>query len=929
MSRKPKCARLTAAELKRRIPDVAKVASDFYGIEFRNGVARCPFPRKHNHGDRDPSFRYDRKKNRVFCASQQCFGEKGADAIGLVQIMEGCTFPEAIKKLAEYYSVSIVASGAQSPRPPAATRLAASQDLPDDKEFVLADVARQQLQRQGYHAVTEHYYGSEVRKIRFEHETLQQEDKKRAEKTYRWEHRAGGVWYSGDGGLPKPLYANSVFRERDQVGLAVGFEGEAKADAAGALGLAGFSFKDITMEQAAALADCDVVLWPDNDDSGRQQAERAARIIAAAGQAHSIKMPAAAPAEFPPAADIIDAVKEFGWDRQRIAQFLETASNYSAPDPESSSAPSDGTSGPRAEKQGPAYFPFRVADDGVWFIKEDGEGTEVPIRLASRIDVAAKTRDGSGENWGRLLRWHDQEGRLHEWAMPMDALAAEQSAVRARLMSEGLPFITTNAHYRERFSEYLQTAPTDRMVRCVARVGWYGATYVLPDCTIGPEGSEEIRYQPAHESLNWWKVKGELEEWREHVGRLCSGNSRLILAASCGFAGPILGLVGAESGGIHFYGATSIGKTSILMVGGSVCGGGGKIGFCQTWRTTINGLEATAEAHNDGTLFLDELAQVDPREAAETAYLLASGQGKARMTRSISARRKLLWTLLFVSSGELTLAEHASSVGKQVKGGVEVRLININADAGRGIGVFEDLHGVSPEELVRQLRQAAQDYYGTPIRALLERIVKDRAAVEKKVNALRDVFVWENVAAGSSGEVKRVAERLAVIAAAGELATEWGITGWRPGEATESAQRGFRDWLGRRGTTGASDVEAGFRQVRAFIVANGASRFQVIDQPSRATDGNDAVVIVRDRVGFRRRNPETDETEYLFLPDAFKDEVCKGQSARAVLKELDKRGFLVREDPNMTIKPNLPELGRVRVYCVRAAILEGDDAGQL
>jgi uncharacterized protein (DUF927 family) len=30
-------------------------------------------------------------------------------------------------------------------------------------------------------------------------------------------------------------------------------------------------------------------------------------------------------------------------------------------------------------------------------------------------------------------------------------------------------------------------------------------------------------------------------------------------------------------------------------------------GFVQTWRTTINGLEATAEAHNDGTLFLDEL----------------------------------------------------------------------------------------------------------------------------------------------------------------------------------------------------------------------------------------------------------------------------------------------------------------------------------
>ncbi len=292
------------------------------------------------------------------------------------------------------------------------------------------------------------------------------------------------------------------------------------------------------------------------------------------------------------------------------------------------------------------------------------------------------------------------------------------------------------------FSEYLHTAPTDRMVRCVARVGWHGDTYVLPDRAIGPAGSEEILYQPPHEASHYWKVSGTLEEWRRHVGRFCIGNSRLILAVSCGFAGPILKLVGAESGGIHFHGATSTGKTTALVVGGSVCGGGGNAGFAQTWRTTINGLEATAEAHNDGTLFLDELAQVDPRDAADTAYLLANGQGKARMTRSIAARKKLLWTLLFVSSGELTLAEHASSAGKQVKGGVEVRLINIEADAGRGFGLFENLHGVvSAEQFVHQLKQAAQRYYGTPIRAFLECLVKDRPAVERRVRALRAAFL--------------------------------------------------------------------------------------------------------------------------------------------------------------------------------------------
>jgi uncharacterized protein (TIGR03437 family) len=51
------------------------------------------------------------------------------------------------------------------------------------------------------------------------------------------------------------LLVNHTLRERDQVGLVVGFEGEAKADVAEGVGLAAFSFKNITVEQAATLVE--------------------------------------------------------------------------------------------------------------------------------------------------------------------------------------------------------------------------------------------------------------------------------------------------------------------------------------------------------------------------------------------------------------------------------------------------------------------------------------------------------------------------------------------------------------------------------------------------------------------------------------------------------------------------------------------------
>jgi len=921
---------MSAATLKGQIPDASGVAKDLYSIDFRNGVARCPFPGNHNHGDREPSLRFDRRKDRVFCASQNCFGEKGADAIGLVQRLNGCDFKAAVQTLTERYGVPV------SDRSYAAAHVSYvnGKDTRGSERTTPAEKVREGLRRKGFLPVAEIPYGASLRKVKFEHKTKVQTDKNRPEKTFRWEHLCDGIWYAGDGGISKPLYVNSVFQSRDQTEIVLGFEGEAKADMAGDLAFAGFSFKDLTDGQAAEFAGYDVVLWPDNDDSGQKQAESAAEVIARHGHARTIKI-VVPRAEFPPAGDIIDVIAELSWDRQRIAQFLETAKPYKSdrPDEVVGTAAEPAVDAPGrvfdSKAGGKHFLPsrFRVSDDGVFCVKEQDHGTSELIRVSARLDVVAETRDGSGNNWGRLLRWRDNEGRVHQWSMPMELLASDASAVRSRLLGEGLPFIITNARLRERFTEYLQSAAATRRMLCVSRVGWHDGTYVLPEESVGPEEGEEILYQTHSEAVHHWKVRGTADEWRDQVGRRCAGNSRLIVAVSCGFAGPLFSIAGAESGGVHFHGASSTGKTTALIVGGSVCGGGGQAGFVQTWRTTINGLEAIAEAHNDGTLFLDELAQVDPREAAETAYMLANGQGKSRMTRTLCLRRKPAWTVLVVSAGELTLAEHAASAGKRTKGGAEVRLLNIQADAGHGLGMFEALHeSPSPEIFVGQMRAAALHHYGAPYREYLKRLVRDRAAVERMIGSARHSFNAV-VPEAAAGQVQRAADRFSLIAAAGELATAWGLTGWREGEAIKAAQQCFGSWIVARNTAGDSDVEAGIRQVQAFFGLHGNSRFQVMGRSLRTNteyDNEDDERIVRDRAGFRRRNPKTAETEYLIFPETFRTELCAGFDYRTIARELDNRGLLLRHPPSMMIKPRLPEMGPTWVYGIRAAILEGD-----
>jgi uncharacterized protein (DUF927 family) len=540
------------------------------------------------------------------------------------------------------------------------------------------------------------------------------------------------------------------------------------------------------------------------------------------------------------------------------------------------------------QSRGPNGGAFQLTDNAVIYL--DPDPGKDPIRICGRLEVVAFTRDPKGDGWGRLLRWHDSEGRQHQWLMPMSLLAGDGNEYRSRLMDGGL-FIAPGRKARELLTVYLQTERPKRLAWWVSRIGWHHENFALPGVTIGSEGGDVVLFQTPFETEHYFNVSGTVEDWREHVGQFCCGNSRLILAVSCAFAGPLLSLIGGESGGVHFFGGSSTGKTTALLVGASVWGGGGRSGFVQSWRTTVNGLEAIAELHNDATLFLDELAQVNAGEAAEAAYLLGNGSGKTRMSRNMGARKKLSWSLLFVSAGEITLADHVQAAGKRIKGGAEVRLVNIEADGGAGMGLFEHLHGAdSADSFAGQLKDEARRFYGAPIRHYLDHLVRHRSDVERAIRNFQAEFLRSFVPAGASGEVFRVGQRFAIIAVAGELATSAGITGWAEGEATEAAARCLRSWIDGRGTSGAGDAEAAIRQVRAFIEAHGSSRFQSA-KPRSDGAGEPIPEKVINRAGFRVEEEGT-VLEYLILPEVFKGEVCKGFNHQMVAKALRDRGYL-------------------------------------
>lgn len=553
---------------------------------------------------------------------------------------------------------------------------------------------------------------------------------------------------------------------------------------------------------------------------------------------------------------------------------------------------------------------FKLTPKGLSFTSTDKDGKALsPQWICSPLHIVAKTRDSQSGEWGRLLEWQDDDGIKHQWAMPISLLQGDSAEVRRELARLGLS-ITPSKAGRDLLASYLQVFSVEARARCVDKLGWHEDVFVTATESIG-KSAERIVFQNSHAMEPAFSMSGTLEAWRDSIARLALGNSRLVFALSCSFAPTLASIVGEDSGGFHFRGASSCGKTTALRIAASVWGAPSK--YSRLWRATANGLEGLAALHNDGLLILDELSQIDPKEAGEAAYLLANGQGKTRASRHGTAKPCARWSLFFLSAGEESLMALMSRAGQRINAGQEIRLADIEADAGVGMGMFEELHEhANAATLALSLKDLASQHYGVVGRHWLHHVVQHRAQLPPSINRLIEQFIAENLSGSVSGQALRVARRFALVGAAGELASHYGLTGWPENTAMQAAHVCFQAWLESFGVDGSREERAILSQVRAFFEAHGASRFDNVKFPNNERIFN--------RAGFCRSGLN-DEREYMVLTEVFKNEICRGFDPKMVIQVLLKAGWIEPgNDGKNSQKPRVPGVGTPRCYVFNGRI---------
>jgi putative DNA primase/helicase len=407
--------------------------------------------------------------------------------------------------------------------------------------------------------------------------------------------------------------------------------------------------------------------------------------------------------------------------------------------------------------------------------------------------------------------------------------------------------------------------------------------------------------------------KGTLKGWQDSIGKLASGNNLLMFSVVAALSPPLLKILDEDGCCFHFSGSSSIGKTTTLHVASSVWG----MDKPSSFRTTDNGAESLCKNSNDGLLLMDELAEVDPTSLEKITYLFGNGTGKARAKKNGDAQTITTFRVLGLSTGEIGLQAKLTEKGKSVTAGQSVRFIEIQADSGKGLGVFDTLNGSeSARHLADYLRQPPENC-GIVIDEFMKYITSDFENVKKLVGNFKAAWLEKCLPPDLNPQVERVAKKFALVAAIGEVTIIGNILPFKEMSISESCKILFDRWLDQRGGKDSHELQDIIERLRVLTQEGANSRF--LD-----ADGSDENKNIQKIAGYKKIDGDGQEEpeikEFWFLPDVFIREVLCNKNKKVFMPQLIKMGYIVPESGgNYTQNKKVRSIGQKRYIVVPAS----------
>jgi len=425
---------------------------------------------------------------------------------------------------------------------------------------------------------------------------------------------------------------------------------------------------------------------------------------------------------------------------------------------------------------------FRAGEDGLFALKDGGIERPVcePIwHVGNAIRV-----DGTGA--ADVIEFIDRAKTRKR-----TLISHKDSVVRSTKVFETLAdqnfAVPENKAGRELLLAYLAgcRASSTMMYLLAHRMGWHGQSFVIGNDVISTDTSKSLILDgPIKQYAAKFDQKGILSDYQSKVLRRASHSSRLMTGIALALLVPLARIIGLENGGLNIVGPAATGKTTILRVIGSFYGGGTSP-YIESWLMTDNAPATLGFAHCDLPLLLDESDALEPDQTKAGSRLkalvhrLALGQQKAQSHRALGDDSMLTdFHVIFGSTSEHRLAAFMRQGGSAITGGLAARLVDVPADAGKGLKIFEKLpRDVTADQYLQRLNRACHLYCGVAGRTYLGRLVTEVAKDGRGLEAfLADhMRTFENKIANDPQVDPRIRRRFAALFAAGQLGLRYGV----------------------------------------------------------------------------------------------------------------------------------------------------------
>jgi putative DNA primase/helicase len=531
-------------------------------------------------------------------------------------------------------------------------------------------------------------------------------------------------------------------------------------------------------------------------------------------------------------------------------------------------------------------------DDGLnWETAEttlDGEIKRVRKFIGNHIEAIAYVKNPEGGGTGILLEFRSQRHERLRLLIPRTTLVGDGLEALRAIVDKGYYY---NLDCKKQLLGYLfgLGGDVEQVYTIADKTGWVNGSFLTPAKTYG---DGDLRFRDPEPDNNMTQIEGTLDGWQREVAAKCAGNSRLLFSLGTAFASPLLPLAQIESGGFHLVGTTSIGKTTALNLAASVAG----LKTIPSWRSTSNALEGKAAEFNHMLLPLDELNQADPQTVGASAYMLGNGQGKNRMSKTLSTVKPKTWELLFLSTGEVSMTDYLRQAKTPAKGGMEARMPSIPADAGKGYGVFENLQGYqSSDEFVAALETAIRQHQGTAQDAYLTELVEARKVegFDRELRARVQAIAGKLSQQFQDTAISRVAIRFALVQVGLELAHSFNLLPLAIEQCGWAVKQMFAAWVDIRGGAGSIEIKEACNRIEHLFVSN--------QHGDRVADTHNPVN-VRNLLAYRHIDDITKEAEFWVPPAIFDKELADSVDRKGLIKELQVRGWL---KPSLDERPTL------------------------